>query len=96
MPSNVQETTKISKREPLPLRCSQTRESCQCRFCVLLMKFLVILASLFADKESEVHRCKVIASLRTGIQAYLILNPSFLNTPIFLLILSVNKKMYKV
>ena len=30
---------------------------------VLLMN-LVILASLFADEETEAHRCKVIASLR--------------------------------
>ena len=47
----------------------------------------------FADGDSEAHRCKVIAGWRTGIQAYLILNPSFLNTLIFLLFLSRNRKV---
>ena len=47
---------------------------------LVLLMYLVKLASLFADEETEAHRCKVIASLRIRIQVYLILNSSFLSS----------------
>ena len=76
MPSNVLETT---KEGICALEVLTDQRIVPAQILVLLM-YLVILASLFADEETEAHRCKVIASLRIRIQVYLILNSSFLSS----------------